>query len=331
MKTLRIAVLAYPGCMPTQLFGIADVLRIAGDIDAGLGTKPRLHLDVALIGLAGQKVTVAGGWVVQVKRPVGRYNLLIVPGLEARRQQDWSAPLAMLSREVAFIRKSFARGTMVASVCVGAFLLGEAGLLDGRKVTTAWLFAAELAARYPAARLNSDAVVSADGAVITSAAFSAVFDLAIDLVKRHLGAEVATATAAIALLPDQRASQSPYVDGQLLERRLPMFSQHLSQWFEDRLTEAYDLEGLAKAFHVSSRTLMRKVKAETGKSPLTLLQEARVEQSKRLLRSTRWPVARIVEAVGYADVASFARLFTRHVGETPAKYRHRCVTGLPGA
>lgn len=321
MKALRIAVLAYSGCMPTQLFGIADVLRIASDIDVGLGAKRRMRLDVDLIGLTGRKVTVAGGLALEVKRPVGRYDMLIVPGMETRQQSDWSGKLALLSPEVSFIRKSFARGSTVASVCVGAFLLGEAGLLNGRKVTTAWLFAGDLAARYPAAKLNSDAILEEDGAVITSAAVSSAFDLAIYLVKRYLGAEVATATAAVTLLPTQRTSQSPYVDSDLLERRLPTFSENLRQWFLTRLTDSYDLEKVAQAFHVGSRTLMRRVKAETGKSPLSLLQEARVEKSKHLLRSTNWPIVRIIEAVGYSDTASFARLFTKHVGETPAKYR----------
>jgi transcriptional regulator GlxA family with amidase domain len=323
MKTVRIGVLAYSGCMGVQLFGISDVLRIAGDIDARLGSKRAVSLRVDLIGLPGQKIVVAGGMALQVKRPAGHYDLLIVPGLETRQQQDWAAKLAALSPEVAFIRRTFARGTTVAAVCVGAFLLGEAGLLDGRKVTTAWLFADDLAARYPRAVLNPEAILLEDGAVITSAAVSSAFDLVVHLVKRYLGADVATATAAVTLLPGERASQSPYVDTGMLESRLPTFSQSLTEWFRARLTEAFDLEGVAQAFHVSARTLIRRVKAETGKSPLTLLQEARVEASKQLLKQSDLPIVRVVEAVGYSDVVSFSRLFTRIVGETPAKYRHR--------
>lgn len=323
MKTLRIAILAYSGCMATQLFGIADVLRIAEDIDAGLGSRRGQRFDVQVIALAGRTVTVAGGLVLQLKRPVRKFDLLIVPGMAIQQTPDWSAKMAPLAREVAFIRKSFARGSAVASICVGAFLLGEAGLLNGRQVTTAWLFAADLAARYPAAKLNADAVLLEDGAVMTSAAVSSAFDVAIHLVKRHLGAEVATTTARAALLSAPRASQAPYVDHHMLEHRLPSFSQSLQQWFKDRLTDGYDLERVAQAFHVSSRTLMRRVKAETGVSPLTLLQEARVARAQELLTSTNWSVARIIEAVGYSDPASFARLFTKHVGETPARYRRR--------
>jgi transcriptional regulator GlxA family with amidase domain len=323
MHTVRIAVLAYPGCMPTQLFGIADVLRIASDIGGGLGGRPQQPVEIELIGLKGRQVKVAGGQTVQVNRPVGPYDLVIVPGLGIQRPTDWPAQLAPLAREVAFIRQRFARGSAVASICVGAFLLGEAGLLHGRHVTTAWLFAGDLAARYPQARLNDDAILLEDGAVMTSGAVSAVFDMAIALVKRYWGAEVATATARVALLPSHRASQSPYVDAALIERRLPTFSNNLIQWFEARLTDRYELDKVAQAFHISGRTLMRRVKAETALSPLALLQNARIEKAKQLLKNTNWPITRIIDAVGYADTASFARLFTQRVGESPAKYRRR--------
>jgi len=323
MKNIRIAVLAYTGCMPTQLFGVADVLRIAADIDRAMGAKRGVSLDVELVGLPGRKVTVAGGLALQLKRPTGHYDLLVVPGLETRRPPDWPQALASLSAEQRFIGQRFARGATVASICTGAFVLGEAGLLDGRNVTTAWLFAADLAARYPQARVNADAILLQDGAVITTAAVSSAFDLAIHLVKLYLGAEVATATAAVTLLSAPRASQSPYVDSALLEPERPTFAGNLMQWFESRLTEAYDLHRVAEAFHVSGRTLIRRIKAETGKSPLALLQQARVEQAKRLLRGCDWPIVRVVEAVGYADVVSFSRLFARCVGETPAKYRLR--------
>ena len=328
---LRIAILAYPGCMGTEIFGVADVLLIASHIAASL--RRARHRPVAVvavapfaievIGLAGRSVTVAGGLTVGAQRPSGRYDLLIVPGLEIARLDEWSTKLAPLRRELAFIRKTFASGTGVAAVCVGTFLLGEAGLLEGRKVTTAWLCAAQLASRYPGAFLSADAVLVEDGAVTTTGAVSSAFDLAIHLVKKTLGAEVASATARVALLPNTRASQAPFVDTAMLPSSLPAFSQSVAQWLDQRLEETYDLERLAHAFHVSARTLLRRVKAQTGKSPLTLLQQARVDKAKQLLNGSNWSVARITEAVGYADVPTFSRLFASRVGETPARYRRR--------
>lgn len=322
-QPVRIAFLAYEGCMGTEIFGVSDVLLIASHIARAMGGPQVAPFEIQVIGLGRRTVQVAGGIPIGVQRPSGTYDLLVVPGLEIRRLDEWSSKLAPLAPELAFIRKTFASGVAVASVCVGTFLLGEAGLLAGRKVTTAWLCAAELASRYPAARLSADAVLMEDGAVITTGAVSSAFDLAIYLVKKILGAEVATATARIALLPGPRASQAPYVDVALLAPKLPTFSQNVAQWLEARLATTYDLERVALAFHVSPRTLLRRVKAETGQTPLTLLQLARVEKAKHLLTSTTWSLARITEEVGYADVATFSRLFAKRVGESPARYRRR--------
>lgn len=323
MKTLRIALLAYRGCMATQLFGIADVLRIASQIDAFQRGSPRVHFDVHMVSTCSSTVAVSGGLRLPAKRPRGRYDLLVVPGLLAERGDRWSTTLAPLAKEVAFISKAFARGTPVASVCVGAFLLAEAGLLNGRQATTSWLFAHEFGARYPTARVQPDAMLLEDGGVITTAAVTSAFDLALHLVKRHLGAAVATATARATLLPAARTSQAPYVDHQLAGAPLPTFSSRLRDWFESRLSQPYDLQRVAGAFHVSARTLMRRVKAETGASPLTMLQHARVDKARHLLASTRWSVARITEEVGYTDAATFARLFARRVGESPSAFRRR--------
>lgn len=323
MKTLRIAMLAFRGCVATQLFGVADVLRIASQIDAYRHGSPRVRFDVHMVATAGAAVTVSGGLQLPTKRPRGRYDLLIVPGLLAERGDRWDATLAPLKPELAFIARTFARGAPVASVCVGAFLLAEAGLLDGRQVTTSWLFAGEFAARYPAARMKADAMLLEDGGVITTAAVTSAFDLALHLVKLHLGAAIATATAQAALLSTTRTSQAPYMDHRVAAAPLPSFSGRLRDWFQSRLSEPYDLERVARAFHVSPRTLMRRVKAETGHSPLAMLQHARVDKARHLLASTQWSVARITEEVGYADAATFARLFARRVGEPPSAFRRR--------
>lgn len=95
------------------------------------------------------------------------------------------------------------------------------------------------------------------------------------------------------------------------------------QWCERRLSDEYDLDGIAQAFHASGRPLIRRVNAETGKTPLALLQAARVAAAKRLLKKSSWPIARVVEAVGHLDVVSFARLFAKVVGEMPSTYRRR--------
>lgn len=322
-RPLRIAVLAYPGCMGTQVFAVSDVLGMASHMARVIQPGRDVPYGLRVIGLRSRAVAMAGGLSVAVERPEADIDLLVVPGLDIRNLDAWDTTLAPLDRELAFIRRTFAKGTPVASVCVGSFLLAEAGVLDGRKATTAWLCAPQFALRYPETELCADAVLVDDGAVVTTGAVSSAFDLAIHLVKKLWGARVATATARVALVSSQRASQAPFVDTSLMPNSLPKFSQGVAQWLGSRLAQPYELERLAAAFHVSPRTLLRRVKAETGHSPLVLLQQARVEKAKQLLTGTHWSLVRVTEVVGYADVPSFARLFVRHVGETPSRYRRR--------
>lgn len=322
-RATRIAILAYRDCMATEMFGIADVLLVAGHMARALSRGPYPACTVELVAVGPGNVRVAGGVELTPKRASGKYDLLVVPGLEVGRRDQVEAKLAGLAREVAFIGQRFAQGTQVASICIGTFLLGAAGLLDGRRATTAWLFAADVARRYPAAHWQTEQILIEDGGVITTGAVSSAFDLAIFLVKRIYGARVASATARVALLPNPRASQAPYVDETLMPQPLPGFARAVQQWLGARLREPYALAPLAAAFHVSARTLLRRVKAETGDTPLALLQHERIERAKQLLGDTNWSIARIVEEVGYADVPTFSRLFATRVGETPAKYRRR--------
>jgi transcriptional regulator GlxA family with amidase domain len=325
-KPQRIALLAYDGCMGLEIFGITDLLLVAQHVAQAMGSGKPPAFEIHLIGLQGRNVKAAGGIMLGAKAPRGKFDWLIVPGLEVVQGTQWPAKLARLQPELAFIRRSFARGTQIASVCVGSFLLAEAGLLQGRQATTAWIMAKDLAQRYPNVRVNPDAILIEDGAVITSGAITATFDLALHLIKRTLGAEIASATARIALLPKPRSSQAPYVDAQLITpppAATHSFSSNVAQWLEKRLQEPYSLSRLAEAFHISPRTLMRRIKFETGHSPLTLLQQKRIAKAKQLLQTTSWSISKIVGSVGYTDVATFSRLFAREVGETPARYRAR--------
>ncbi len=329
MTPIRIAILAYRGCLGAEVFAVADMLRLAGHVAASLGPPPPARLEVTVVGAAAASVRLAGELTLGVTRPAGRYDYLVVPGPEVGRHDQAPLTPGHLQKEVAFIGSCFGTGSAVASVCLGAFLLAEAGLLDGRRATTSWLFADQLARRFPAVRVDAAQVLIDDGAVITSGAVSAAFDLALHLIRLTLGAAVAAATARIALLEPQRASQLPYQDSSLMAHATPPFARHVAQWLGARLREPYDLARLAQAFHVSPRTLLRRIKAETGASPLALLQQARIDRARTLLQTSQHSLARIVAEVGYSDVASFTRLFLAHVGETPARYR-RHQGAIPG-
>ncbi|BCJ33436.1 AraC family transcriptional regulator [Actinocatenispora thailandica] len=312
---MRVGVLAYPGCFASEVFGVPDLLTMASRI-AGPG-RPGVEVSV----LSARHRVVAAGGVPLAVVPLREVDVLVVPGFELGPDIDTAARLAALGPEIAVIRDRVAAGSAVVSICVGAFLLAEAGLLDGRRATTAWLFAAELARRYPGAEVLADRLVVTDAGVTTTAAFSAMYDFALGLVRRHSGARVARRTARVALLDDVRSSQAPYVDARLLPKPGTEFSHRAMRWLDRHLADRYDLPRLAAACHASTRTLLRRFAAETGQSPLQYLQAARVRRARQLLETTDRTVASIAAAVGYQDPGTFAALFARHTGRRPSAHR----------
>ncbi|MGI5169683.1 GlxA family transcriptional regulator [Spirillospora sp. CA-253888] len=315
MSALRVGVLAYPGCFASEVFGVPDLLTMAAHV-AG---PDRAGYEVSLVS-PRRRVTASGGTALAVS-PLRAVDVLIVPGFELVPGLDVDAKLAALVPEVAAIRAHADAGDAVVSICVGAFLLAEAGLLDGRRATTAWLHADELARRHPAADVRPEQLVITDRGVTTTAAFSAMYDFALGLVREHSGAGVARTTARVALLDDARSSQSPYVDARLLPRPGSGFSRGVMRRLDQNLAARYDLAALSRAFNVSTRTLLRRFADETGQSPLEYLQASRVRRARHLLETTDRTVAAISAAVGYKDPGTFAALFAKHTGRRPRDYR----------
>jgi transcriptional regulator GlxA family with amidase domain len=327
MKTTRISVLAFDGCMGMEVFGLCDTLLLANRIAHALDGVPALF-EVTVMSVAGGDVQAAGGLRIGTRRAPRRpAELLVVPGMDVSDRAGCLKPLTRLASEVAYIRRSFAKGIPVAATCVGAFILGEAGLLDARRATTSWMFSADLARRFPQAEVDHAAMLVEDGGVTTTGSFSATFDLAMYLIRKVASPRVMRAVARMGLLDDNRHSQAPFIDTRMLARPSGTFAAQVMAWLELRLAEPYELTRIAAAFHVSPRTLLRRFKDEAGLSPLAHLQQARIGKAKLLLESSSASVAHITEAVGYGDVATFGALFKREVGQSPAQYRHRFKTG----
>ncbi|QKW09274.1 helix-turn-helix domain-containing protein [Streptomyces sp. NA04227] len=315
MSALRVGVLAYPGCFASEVFGVPDLLTMATHI-AGPG---HAGYEVSVIS-PRRRVVASGGTVVHVSA-LREADVLVVPGFELTPDLDLDARLAPLAAETGAIRAHAAAGRAVVSICVGAFLLAEARLLDGRRATTAWLFADALARRCPDAEIRPEHLVVTDRGVTTTAAFSAMYDFALELIREHSGAEVARTTARVALVDDARASQTPYVDARLLPQPGNTFSRRVMRRLDQSLDARYDLAALADSCRVSTRTLLRRFAEETGQSPLAYLQSARVRRARHLLETTDSTVAAISATVGYRDPGTFAALFARHTGRRPGDYR----------
>ncbi|WP_340457738.1 GlxA family transcriptional regulator [Streptomyces sp. A475] len=297
------------------MFGVPDLLTMATHV-AG---PDRAGYEVSVVS-SRRRVTASGGAALTVS-PLREVDVLVVPGFELLPGLDVDAKLASLAPEVAAIRSHTAAGHVVVAICVGAFLLAEAGLLKGRRATTSWLFADELARRCPDADVRPERLVVTDKGVTTTAAFSAMYDFALELIRQHSGAGVARATARVALVDDARSSQTPYVDVRLLPQPGNEFSRRVMRWLDQNLGARYDLAALSDTFNVSTRTLLRRFADETGQSPLQYLRSSRVHRARHLLETTDRTVASISAAIGYKDPGTFAVLFAKHTGRRPRDYR----------
>ncbi|MFC9616431.1 GlxA family transcriptional regulator [Streptomyces sp. NPDC056938] len=315
MSALRVGVLAYPGCFASEVFGVPDLLTMATHV-AG---PDRAGYEVSVVS-SRRRVAASGGAALTVS-PLREVDVLVVPGFELLPGLDVDAKLASLAPEVAAIHSHAAAGHVVVSICVGAFLLAEAGLLKGRRATTSWLFADELARRCPDADVRPERLVVTDKGVTTTAAFSAMYDFALELIRQHSGAGVARATARVALVDDARSSQTPYVDVRLLPQPGNEFSRRVMRWLDQNLAARYDLAALSDTFNVSTRTLLRRFADETGQSPLQYLRSSRVHRARHLLETTDRTVTSISAAIGYRDPGTFAVLFAKHTGRRPRDYR----------
>lgn len=315
LSPTRVGVLGYPGCFASEVYGIPDLLTLADRV--GRRTQPGFETTVMS---PRRHVSAAGGLALSVQ-PMRPVDVLIVPGFDTGAAPSFSAYLSGLGPEADVIRAHGAAGGTVVSVCLGAFVLAEAGLLSGRRATTSWLYAETLARRFPDIEVQAEHLVITEAGVTTAGGFSAMYDVALELIRADQGHDVARSTAQVTLLDDTRESQVPYVDLDLLPQGGGRFAQTVMRHLDQTLMAPYDLAAIAAAAAVSPRTLLRRFAAETGQSPLSYLQGARVRRARHLLETTDLSITAITGRVGYTDQATFTRLFRRHVGVTPSEYR----------
>ncbi len=263
---------------------------------------------------------------VPVRSEVG---VLLTPeyGLEALEDADLVAVPAASIREtyppavLDALRRASARGATLLSVCTGAFILGAAGLLDGRSCTTHWSEAAELARRFPAARVDPDVLFVDDGTVVTSAGTAAGIDACLHLVRRELGAARANALARrMVVAPQREGGQRQFVEPPVPQCTADSLQQVLG-WMLDTIDTEHSVASLARRARMSQRTFARRFTTETGTTPHRWLTMQRVLHARRLLEETRLGVDEIARSCGFGTAALLRHHFRHSVGLTPTGYR----------
>lgn len=247
-------------------------------------------------------------------------DLVVVP---ASRPRQAPVPAALAEQ----LRAADARGAWVMSLCSGAFTLAKAGLLDGRRATTHWMNTTELAEEFPDVEVVLDVLFVEDGNIITSAGTAAGIDATLHLVRKELGARVASTIARRMVVPPQRdGGQRQYVEAPLPAIEADSL-QPVLEWATENLSADLSVESLARRAMMSERTFARRFRAETGATPHAWVTTQRVLLARRLLEDTDASVEQVASRTGLGTAAILRHHFLRQVGTTPQAYRRtfRCA------
>ncbi|MET9960597.1 helix-turn-helix domain-containing protein [Streptomyces sp. NPDC006326] len=219
------------------------------------------------------------------------------------------------------LRTAAARGRRIASICTGAFVLAQAGLLDGRAATTFWTMSEEFARRFPAVEIRPDVLFVEDEGVLTSAGLSAGIDLCLHMVRCDFGSAVANATARLVVAaPIRPGGQAQFIRTPLPPERGTSLTQTRA-WALARLHEPTSLADLAGHAGTSTRTLTRRFRAETGLSPLQWLLHQRLDRAREILETTTLPMDQVAARSGLGTADSLRTHLLRQTGLTPSAYR----------
>ncbi len=327
-KLPRVCLLAAAETSPGMLYGLFDVLSTVGAIypEMTTGVPGEQLLDVKVVAASSDPFRCYGNVLVEpdfALDELGETDVAIVCDLY---QPIDRPPHGRYRREIDWIKRMYAKGAIVASVCSGSLLLAEAGLLDGYETAGHWAYRDMFRDHYPKAKMRENAILCLAGEqdrIVTSGAVSSWQELAVYLIARLCGPEQALRTTKIHLLSDHAGGQLPFAVMTPRVQRADAVIDDCQVWIAENYACSNPVARMAVRTGLKPRTFTRRFRSATGYQPMDYVHAIRIEEAKQLLETSDIIVEEIGHAVGYEDPTSFRRLFRRKAGLTPAAYRRK--------
>jgi transcriptional regulator GlxA family with amidase domain len=324
-----VAILCYPGSQAASIFGLSDLfmyadyfarMHVAG-VPAAI-PEPAAGSDEPLLRVTHWHERADGSGlecgIEGDPGPRARPSIVIIPACQLGPPAHGSAPST-----AAWVSELHAGGAVITAVCGGVFLLAETGLLDGRRATTHWKFAAELRRRFPALQLDVDRIVIDEQDIVTAGGVLAWIDMGLTLVERTLGPTVTSSTAKFMLVEPPNRDQRPYDEFAPPLAHGDRAVLAIQHWLQANVTAEFSVGDLAARAGLGSRTFLRRFVKATGFKPTEYHQRLRIARSRELLEFTRDTIDQVAMAAGYEDTRGFRRTFKHVTGLSPVEYRRR--------
>lgn len=312
-----VAILAFPDAQVLDITGPLQVFASANEwaTEAGLPAPYR----VEVVARTSPVITNSGLALVAAPLPragAGIDTLIVAGGSGVSRATEDPALLRWIAQRAGRARR-------VASICTGAFLLGAAGLLKGRRAVTHWRACEELVRRHPGAHVETDPIYLRDGRIWTSAGVTSGIDLSLALVEEDVGHRIAMAVARdLVVFLKRPGGQAQFSQALALQSTDAAFAR-LHEWMTANLAADLSIASLAARAAMSERTFIRRYRAATGRSPARAVERLRVEAAQRLLSSSDVPVKRIAQRCGFGSEETLRKSFQRQLAIAPRDFRAR--------
>ncbi len=319
-KMKHVSILVPQGAMMGNIEGPRQLFQCVNQYYAMEGKEPMVTAQ--LVGISKETTLKDGMYTVRPDKLIGevqKTDLIIIPALDGNMKEVLKAN----QEYIPWIVSQYKRGAEVASLCIGAFLLADTGLLNGRRVATHWMFANEFRTMFPEVELVVEKIITDEHGIYSSGGAFSYLNLMLHLIEKYAGRNVAVFCAKLFQIDIDRATQSPFVifQGQKDHEDEPV--KKAQEFIEQNVSEKITVDQLASLFAVGRRNLERRFKKATSNTIAEYIQRVKMEAAKKHLETSRKNINEVMYDVGYSDTKAFRTIFKKVTGLSPMEYRNK--------